>query len=178
MDCSLRWSGEERQIQTKAEVKKHQVIAARIEVRRQILEVAAALPEEKQDAVFLGVWSVKDLLAHLVGWDAANLEAARAIRTGRLPAFYAHYDYDWRAYNSQLVLRYRQEDYALLMSSVEVSHRRLIRYLKTIPPEEFDQDVGLRFKRYRVTIAGELEVEMRDEQVHLAQMQALTSEAR
>ncbi len=164
-------------MQTKAEAKKHQVITGLIKVRRQILDVAAALPEEKQDLVFLGVWSVKDLLAHLVGWDAANLEAAGAIRAGRLPAFYALYDHDWRTYNSQLVRRYRLEDYALLMSSADVSHQRLIRYLKTIPAEEFDQDTGLRFKRYRVTIASELEVEIRDERVHLAQMQALRDRA-
>jgi hypothetical protein len=165
-------------MQAKAEAKKQQVIAGLIEVRRQMLEVAAALPEEKQDLVFLGVWSVKDLLAHLVGWDAANLEAVKAIRAGRLPAFYAHYDHDWRTYNSQLVRRYRLEDYVLLMARVQASHKRLMRYLRTIPAVEFVEHAGLRFKGYKVTIAGELQVEIRDERLHLAQMQALASEAR
>jgi len=108
-----------------------------------------------------------------VGWDVANLEAAKAIRAGRLPAFYEHYDHDWRTYNSQLVRRYRLEDYALLMSSVEASHQRLIRHLKTIPADEFGRDRGLRFKRRHVTIAQALQAETHDEWVHLGQLKQL-----
>jgi len=160
-------------MQTKAEATKQQIIDGLIEVRRQILEVAATLPEEKQVTVFLGIWSVKDLLAHLAGWDVENLEATEAIRAGQLPAFYAHYDRDWRTYNSQLVRRYRLEDYALLMSSVEASHQRLIHHLKTIPADEFGRDRGLRFKRRHVTIAQALQAETRDEWVHLGQLRQL-----
>ena len=47
--------------------RKEEIIAGLIAARGKILEVAEALPAEKQDEVFLGVWSLKDLLAHLVG---------------------------------------------------------------------------------------------------------------
>ena len=52
---------------TTAQEKKESIIAALIQARRKILDVAYALPPEKQDEVFLGVWSVADLLAHLIG---------------------------------------------------------------------------------------------------------------
>jgi hypothetical protein len=66
-------------------VKKEQVIARLGEVRRKIVAVAASLPPNKQNEIFLGVWSVKDLLAHLVGWDFANLAMAQEILAGKLP---------------------------------------------------------------------------------------------
>ena len=44
-------------------------------VRESILNEALALPAEARDRVFLGTWSVMDLLAHLAGWDFTNLQA-------------------------------------------------------------------------------------------------------
>ena len=44
-------------------------------VRESILTEALALPGEAHARVFLGTWTVMDLLAHLAGWDAANLKA-------------------------------------------------------------------------------------------------------
>ena len=52
-----------------AQMKKDQLIAELIAARREMLDAASALPQVEQDTVFLGAWTVKDLLAHLVGWD-------------------------------------------------------------------------------------------------------------
>jgi len=41
--------------------KKDRAISGLVEARRKILDVASALSPERQDEVFLGVWSVKDL---------------------------------------------------------------------------------------------------------------------
>ena len=62
-----------------AQTKKEQLIAEAIATRRELLDVALALPEAEQDTVFLGQWTVKDVLAHLAGWDNANLEGIEAI---------------------------------------------------------------------------------------------------
>lgn len=40
---------------------------------RQACEYVAGAAQGKKDEIFLGDWSVKDLLAHLVGWDYTNL---------------------------------------------------------------------------------------------------------
>ena len=69
-----------------AELTKKQVLDALSVAREKVLSAAAALPPEKQDQVFLGIWDVKDLLAHLAGWDYANLEASQAVLAERLPA--------------------------------------------------------------------------------------------
>lgn len=153
---------------TKAQAKKDKIISGLIEARECILAAASVLPVEKQDEIFLGVWSVKDLLAHLVGWDFTNIEATKEILDGKLPSFYAHHDRDWRTY-AGLVVQYKKDDWAELLSSVEESHRRLTDSLRTVPAEEFDKDRGLRAGPYKVTIARLLQVEINDEKKHCAQ---------
>ena len=74
----------------KFETLKQELLSGLIETRTTILQEASQLSPTAQDTVFLGIWSVKDLIAHLIGWDFANLTAAQAIQAGKLPEFYAH----------------------------------------------------------------------------------------
>jgi hypothetical protein len=154
----------------KAQARKDEIVTALTTARRKILDAAHALPPEKQDEVFLGVWCVKDLLAHLIGWDYTNMEAVKSILEGGLPEFYAHQDRDWRTYNSVLVERHKREDFAELLYAVEASQRALMVLLEAVPAEEFDKDHGVRFKRYKVTIARLLQAEADDEEEHYTQI--------
>lgn len=154
----------------KAQARKEQILAELQETRARILDEVAALPAEKQDMVFLGIWSVKDLLAHLAGWDFANLEAVEAVLAGRLPAFYEHRDPDWQAYNAMLVAKYKRDSMEELIELVRDSQRRLIDYLQTIPPEFFGKDFGVRFRGYKVMIQRLLEADIKDVQMHLRQI--------
>ncbi|MBN1138157.1 MAG: ClbS/DfsB family four-helix bundle protein [Anaerolineae bacterium] len=155
---------------SRAQAKKEEIITALIEARREILDAAALLSAEQQDEVFLGVWSVKDLLAHLVGWDLANLAAADEVLAGQLPAFYAYHDRDWQTYNARLVAQYKKTDWAEMVASVEESHRKLVENVQTIPAEELDRGSGVRFRGWKVTIARLLQAEAGDEKQHAAQI--------
>jgi hypothetical protein len=154
----------------KAQQKKDNIISALTQARRTILHVAYTLPPEKRDEVFLGVWSAKELLAHLVGWDYTNIEATKSILVGELPEFYSHHDRDWASYNAFLVGRHKTEDYAELLDFVEASHRALVDLLATVPADEFEKDRGVRYKRYKVTIARLLQAEEEDEGEHYRQI--------
>jgi hypothetical protein len=154
----------------KDRAKKSEIVAALIQARRKILDVAYTLPPEKQDQVFLGVWSVKDLLAHLIGWDYTNIEATKSILAGEVPEFYSHRDRDWQTYNASLVDRYKKDDFTELLYAVEASQRALMGFLGTVPAEEFHKDKGIRFKRYKVTIARLLQAEAEDEEEHYRQI--------
>jgi len=157
---------------TKEQQRKDSIISALTEARRKILHVAYTLPREKQGEVFLGVWSVQDLLAHLAGWDYTNIEATKSILSGELPEFYSHHDRDWASYNAFLVERHKTEDYAELLHSVEASHRALVDLLATVPEDEFEKDRGVRYKRHKVTIARLLQAEAEDEEEHYRQIKA------
>jgi len=161
----------------KTKALKNELISNLVNVRKSILEEASAIPSDKQDRVCLGVWSIKDLLAHLAGWDHTNLAAAKDILAGKLPEFYAHIDRDWKTYNASLVEKFKRDDISDLLTLVSSSHQQLVDYLKSLPADVFSKDTCVRSSGYKVTIARLLQAETRDEQVHLQQIHEFLDEA-
>jgi hypothetical protein len=151
-----------------AQAEKDRIISGLVAARRQVLEAANSLSPAAQDKVFLGEWSVKDLLAHLVGWDYTNLTAVQEILAGQKPGFWTHYDRDWKSYNAQLVAQYRRDDFTELVAAVEQSHRTLIDYLQTVPADEYVK---------RKQIASLLRAETKDEEEHHRQIEELRSQS-
>jgi len=156
---------------TKSQIlRKDTILSALVEVRQNILSKASTLSETEQNQVFLGIWTVKDLLAHLIGWDHTNLDAIQSVLSGELPSFYQHRDHDWQTYNARLVKTYKKSSFKELLASMSVSQERLVEFLETIPPGHFSKDFGVRFRGYKVTVQRLLEAETKDEQIHLQQI--------
>jgi hypothetical protein len=139
-------------------------------VRESILAEALALPPHACDEVFLGTWSVMDLLAHLAGWDHANLQAARDILDGLVPEFYEHHDRDWQTYNASLVSTYKQTSLHRQVELVRRSQRQLLDEIQRISPEDLKRDTGVRARGIKVTIARLLQAELEDETTHFEQV--------
>ena len=78
----------ERKIIDPAQAEKDGIIGGLVAARGEILDTVRLLSPAQQDEVFLGEWSVKDLLAHLVGWDYTNQEAVAEILEGKKPGFW------------------------------------------------------------------------------------------
>lgn len=154
----------------KAQITRDQLLAELHEIRTSILVEASALPADKHDLVFLGIWSIKDLLAHLVGWDYSNIKAAKNVLAGKLPEFYSHHDRDWQTYNAMLVKKYKRNSFDELLTLARDSQNKLIGFMQTVPSESFNEDFGIRFRGYKVTIQRLLEAEAKDEQVHYQQI--------
>ena len=162
----------------KAQLKKDELIADLIQTRMEIVDITSSFSPAEQDEVFLGIWSIKDLMAHLIGWLEANRQAAKAIRSGKLPEFYAYKDRDWQTYNARLVAKYKRSSLAELMLALQVSHKKLVDLIERIPAEELEQDYGVRFKGYKVTIARLLQAELKDEKVHYSQIEMFRNRAK
>lgn len=158
--------------------RKNQILANLIETRQYILAEASAFPEAQHDQVFIGIWSIKDLVAHLIGWDKTNLVASKGILKGELPAFYRYRDPDWQTYNAMLVKKHKIGSLEELVTTARASQKKLVEFLQSIPPEQFSRDFGVRFRGYRVTIQRLLEAEWKDEQTHLQQIVDLIQESR
>ena len=155
---------------SKAQAKKEWIIGELQRVRSELLTDVAALSRKERDTVFLGIWSVRDMLAHLAGWDYANLDAAQRIIKGRLPSFYDHHDRDWQTYNAMLVKKYGRSNFRELLATLKKSQRKLVAYLQTIPPEDFNRDFGVRFRGYKVTVQRLLEADVKDVRIHHQQI--------
>jgi hypothetical protein len=158
------------------EAKKQQLIADLTAARAEVIGAALALTTDAQDVPFLGIWSAHDIVAHLIGWDYANLAAIDAILAGRLPAFYAAYDPDWRTYNAGLVAQHKRPTLAETLAVAQASHQALLARLAALPAEEISRDYGVRSSRgRRVTIAMLLAVEARDERRHAEQIRSFVA---
>ena len=161
---------EARKMNTKAQAKKEWLIGEVQKVRTELLTEVAALSRKERDTVFLGIWTVRDMLAHLAGWDYANLDAAKNILAGKLPAFYEHKDRDWQTYNAMLVKKYRRNTLRELHAVVMGSQRKFLAYVQAVPPEDFNKDFGVRFRGYKVTVQRLLEADVKDVQLHHQQI--------
>lgn len=165
-----------KQTQHQAAFRNQQLLVDLIQARGEVIDVALALPPVAQDIPFLGIWSAHDIMAHLIGWDHAYVEAIEAIRSGRLPAFYAAYDADWRTFNAELVARYKLPTLEQTAAAAQASHRALVSVLESLPADDLNRDFGVRSARNRrVTIAMLLGVEVQDERTHSAQIRAFAA---
>ncbi len=165
-----------QQTQHQAALRKQQLIADLIQARSEVMDAALVLPLAAQDIPFLGVWSAHDIMAHLVGWDHAYVEAIEAIRNGCLPAFYTAYDADWRTFNAGLVARYKLPTLEQTAAAAQASHCALVSVLESLPADDLNRDFGVRSTRNRrVTIAMLLGVEVQDERTHSAQIRAFAA---
>lgn len=152
------------------ENRKDELIKGLVDARRSIMAAVQALPADRVEEVFLGTWCVKDLLAHMIGWDFTNLEAIQEIISERAPGFFQYYDKDWRSYNARLVAMYRKEALDILLEDVEASHHQLIRCLQTLSAEEVVNGKAKSAKGRTVTIRNLLLSETGDERLHAEQV--------
>jgi hypothetical protein len=161
-----------------AEVAKDDLITELQDVRRGIVNKAAGLAPGVRDEVFLGIWSARDLVAHLVGWDYTNMAAIDDVLAGKLPGFYAYHDRDWRSYNAILVEKYRDSNYRDLLRHVRRSHKSLIERIRRTPANEIRADRGIRAHGWKVTIERLLQAELSDERTHFKQMEQFSARKR
>ena len=154
------------------EDQKQQLISGLISARSRIMQAAQAFSEPQQDRGFLGTWSIKDMLAHLMGWDFTNIQAIQQILAGIPPEFFNYFDKDWQSYNATLVARHRVEPYAALLEAVHESHHKFIDFLNSIPAETLVNGKVKRDNGRTVTIRNLIKAETRDEQKHADQVQA------
>jgi len=159
--------------------RKAELIAGLVEARRGLIEAAQSMPVKRRDEALTGVWSIKDLVAHLIGWDFTNLQAVQEILCGQAPAFFLRYDKDWQSYNAELVQKYRIEPFEALLAEAANSHAQWIQYLESLPADEVVNGKGRSPMGRTITIQNLLMAEASDENKHAEQVRAFpNSESR
>jgi len=144
--------------------------------REALIEAAESVAPELREVPFVGVWDLKDVIAHTIGWDYANVEALPDFAAGRLPAFFARYDTDWAACNAGFVAQYRLEDWQALMLSLRGSQRAFVEALAKLSDADLDNAVA--WDRRRVSLRGMLRAVDRDEAEHVRQVRAFVNRQR
>jgi hypothetical protein len=154
------------------EEKKQQLIQRYLANRKAILANAKALPAEAHNLAFVGEWTIKELLAHLCGWDSTFFEAFQEILQEQLPGFFLQYDHNWQSYNNRMIRKYRLDDVNAMIRRVQKSQERLAALLQSFTANDIFRDCGVcTEKGFKITVASLLESVIQEEQEHLHQIQ-------
>ncbi len=78
-------------------------------------------------------WSVKELLAHLAGWDDATILALQALEAGNEPPLLAMRGIDF--YNAQTVAERSELNYEQIVKEWELVREQLVNLLDEMPEE-------------------------------------------
>jgi len=92
-----------------------------------------------------GDWSVRDLIAHVTWWDAEALTHLPLILNGGRPPRYSVKYGGIDAFNALMTERKAPLSLAEVRREADATHRRLVAYLESLPPEQIIAND--RFKR-------------------------------
>ena len=151
-------------------MEKQIVIKKLIKARKKILDLIRPLSKQLWEEVFLGTWSLKDLVAHLIGWDIWGLRATKEILQGKLPSYYQYYDEDWKSFNDKLVNKYKKGNKNDLLVSIKNSHKKLVEELERIPDKLYNKNFNLTWKGFKVTLTSDTLTQSDDEEIHTKQI--------
>jgi hypothetical protein len=90
-------------------------------------------------------WSVKDILAHVSGWEEESLKYLPILLKGdRLPRYADQYG-GIDAFNAQMTELKRGLSLAEVLRGLDETHRRLVQYVQSAPDAQFTTET--RFRR-------------------------------
>jgi hypothetical protein len=99
-------------------------------------------------------WAPREVVAHLIGWNHYTRTGCEQIRQGMLPFYFADAGEDFRHVNANSVQTYVLPEKRALIDELTASFQELLRFLSTVPPEEWEADYGVRYQGEPVTIAN------------------------
>ena len=95
---------------------------------------------EPQDEVYPG-WTVKELLAHVTGWDDLVINTLNLHMTGQAPVISINHGIDY--YNATTVSEREALPFEQIVKEYHQTREQLRALLRSIPPEVFDQVIIL-----------------------------------
>lgn len=103
-------------------------------------EALQGLNEEQLTEVWLGVWSIKDIVAHIVGWHREIGPALERIARGEKPVpDGVRYD-DVDAWNDRFVAARRGLPVTDMLLELDKSHEYFMHAANAVPPERLQPE--------------------------------------
>jgi hypothetical protein len=94
----------------------------------------------------VGVWSVKDILAHVTWWEEEALKhLPLIINEGRPPRYSTQYG-GIDAFNALMMEQKRDLSLADVLQQQDEIHRQLIAYIQSVPEEQFTRETRFRHR--------------------------------
>ena len=103
-------------------------------------ESLQGLNEEHLREVWLGTWSVKDIVAHMVGWQAELAPALERLARGERPIHEGVSYEDVDAWNAKFTAARHDAEAADLLLELDKTHDRFLRLADAIPEARFSPE--------------------------------------
>jgi hypothetical protein len=91
-------------------------------------------------------WSVRDILAHVTTWEQEALKHLPTILKGGQPPRYSMTHGGINPFNRTMTEQKRALTLAEVQQDLEETHRRLIRFIKRVPEEQFRKETSFRHR--------------------------------
>ena len=111
------------------------LLLQRMDKTRQTIE--DLLPTIPQDKEIYPGWTIKEMLAHMTGWDDATIDSLKAHVLGRPPSVPAIRSLD--EYNASTVSSRSDLDYDQVVKEWRLTHQVLRTLIEQMPAEKFLQ---------------------------------------
>lgn len=99
-----------------------------------------------------GIWSVRDVMAHVAAWDRELLRAVDEVAAGREPSFTREAE---DAFNNRVVAAAKSADLPEVLAEARHAHDALLARIADIPHELWARDSGQRWETgQRITVAS------------------------
>lgn len=124
-------------IPASAEPSKEQLLNAAAREYKAFHEALQGLNEEHMNEVWLGTWSIKDIVAHISGWHREMGPVLERIARGERPVPEGvSYD-DVNAWNAKFAAARRGAEVADVLLEFDKSHEYFMHAAAAVPPERF-----------------------------------------
>jgi hypothetical protein len=98
-------------------------------------------------------WSIRDTIAHVTWWEEEALKHLPLILAGGRPPRYSVTYGGIDAFNAQQTELRRDRSLTEIIAQAEDTHRRLVAYLQSVPPEQITAEPRFR-RRLRLDTFG------------------------
>lgn len=106
--------------------------------RAQFVTVIDAFPIEKREIVLFGEWSLKDLMAHITGWEKQSLKQVAYLLHGTPLSWVDNVD----DFNAQCVHESTSKDWQAVYDELIESGSEMIHTYEQLPESEWYKQAG------------------------------------
>ncbi len=85
-----------------------------------------------------GTWSIKDMLAHIIGWERLSVEKVRAIKNRQLSRWIKDVDKQ----NAKVVNEFENKDWSEVYAALIKSGNEMIQEYESLPAELWTKQAG------------------------------------
>jgi hypothetical protein len=119
----------------------------------------------------LGGWTPRDIVAHLVGWNAYVVEGSRQLQRGELPFYDRDPGDNYEKVNAELIRKHGSTERDTLVLALESSAKALAAFLRELDDGAWEHDFGVQHGDETLTVRSTVNDLIQDYDHHRHQIE-------